>query len=128
MFDVIFGSRVVFNIYLKQVDHRCIQKISSLEDSSIIFNASYLTNNDDNNSSSGASNSNLLLGVRVIWVHKQHRGQKVATQLLDIARRHFSFGMVFDKINVAFSQPTEAGLSFAQRYMDSTEIRAYSST
>lgn len=61
-------------------------------------------------------------------MHKHHRGHKVATHLLDVARKHFTFGMVFDKISVAFSQPTAAGLSFAQKYMDSVEIRAYSST
>jgi len=59
------------------------------------------------------------LGVHIIWVHNKHRGKGIATKLLDVARERAVFGYTSVPTNrVAFSSPTEAGLEFAQSYMD----------
>ena len=59
------------------------------------------------------------LGVHLMWVHNKHRGEGIATKLLDVARERAVFGYTSVPTNrVAFSSPTEAGLEFAQSYMD----------
>lgn len=53
-----------------------------------------------------------LLGIALIWVRRSERRRGVATSLLDAARQ--ASGVSRD--NVAFSQPTELGFSFATAY------------
>lgn len=63
-----------------------------------------------------ASKANL--GVHLLWVHKKHRGKRIATRLLDLARERTVYGYTMVPFNrVAFSSPTEAGLGFARSYM-----------
>jgi len=59
------------------------------------------------------------LGVNLIWVRRTERRKGLATALVDAARRHAggNFGAAsVPKTEVAFSQPTEAGATFAARY------------
>lgn len=60
------------------------------------------------------------IGVRVIWVHDQYRRQEWGRHLLDCARSDYLFGAVIDKQQLAFSQPTSAGLQFAKKYVGSS--------
>ena len=59
-----------------------------------------------------------VVGIRVLWVHKDHRRQRVAHQLLDSARQHLSFGRVFPRRMVAISDPTDDGAAFLSKYLD----------
>jgi len=59
------------------------------------------------------------MGVEKIWVlrkYRRHPTKHIASQLVDVARTEFSYGVVIDKTRIAFSQPTEDGKKFAYRY------------
>jgi hypothetical protein len=64
------------------------------------------------------STSGCVVGIRAIWVHKDHRRQRVGCQLLDSARQHLSFGRVFPRRMVAICDPTVEGAAFLTRYQD----------
>jgi hypothetical protein len=63
-----------------------------------------------------SSTDPVLLGISRIWASNQHRKQSIATRLLDCARSDFLYGMVVEKEQVAFSQPTESGGNLARRW------------
>jgi hypothetical protein len=65
------------------------------------------------------------LGVRQIWVHRDYRGRRIATQLVDCARMNFSNGSVIFRNDVAFSQPTDMGKIFAFQYVNHDHILIY---
>lgn len=72
----------------------------------------------------GISVSDVVLGVRQIWVRKDYQRDGVAGLLLDAARRDFICEGV-KKTSVAFSQPTLAGRLFAFSYTKKQRILAY---
>lgn len=85
------------------------------------------------NSSSSSSNDNVttsdgVLGVRLIWVSEKTRRMGVAKSLVDMARRHFFFGVTggIAKSQIAFSQPTDEGRDFAFSYCNADSILIYS--
>lgn len=58
------------------------------------------------------------LGIHLMWVHAQRRGQGIATKLVNVARERSLFGYTsIAPHRVAFSSPTQAGLGFARGYM-----------
>ena len=61
----------------------------------------------------------VLLGISRIWTSKSHRGQGLATNLLDCARSNFFYGVEVPRHLVAFSQPTESGGRLAERWFKS---------
>jgi|Transcript_56123 hypothetical protein len=65
-----------------------------------------------------------LLGVRLIWVHKSCRKKGLATSLVDSLRMHAGGlgGKPIPADEVAFSEPTEQGLAFANRYAYSKSV------
>ena len=63
--------------------------------------------------------NNFTLGVRQIWVPGSCRKMGIAGKLLDCARKSFILGNVYERGQVAFSQPTADGLGFAKRYTKS---------
>lgn len=65
------------------------------------------------------------MGVRIIWVNKLFRRQGVAKNLVDQARLNFSFGRTICCSDIAFSQPTSDGLSFALKYTKNDKIWGY---
>jgi ESCO1/2 acetyl-transferase len=65
------------------------------------------------------------LGVRQIWVHKDHRKGSIAKTLVDTAREHFAYGTIVMRPHTAFSQPTSDGLKFALAYSQQETIWAY---
>ena len=58
-----------------------------------------------------------FLGIHQIWCHRSHRGNGVASKLVDIARSNIVYGMAVSPIMVAFSSPTAEGLRFARNYV-----------
>jgi hypothetical protein len=66
-----------------------------------------------------------VLGVKLVWVTASCRRKHIAYNLLDTARRHFIYGTVISKENVAFSQPTTDGYNFASSYVGSSLILSY---
>ena len=71
------------------------------------------------------NSSKALLGIHQIWVHNSHRSRGIASKLVTAARDHFIFGMMIPLELVAFSSPTEEGLRFAKRYLDSERPLVY---
>ena len=65
------------------------------------------------------------LGVYQLWVHANFRQQKIASQLVTTAREKMVFGWVVPVAEVAFSSPTQAGMAFAQRYTQGSEVLVY---
>nr|CCC89332.1 unnamed protein product [Trypanosoma congolense IL3000] len=55
-------------------------------------------------------------GVQLVWVAEQYRRSGVANALVDVARRHVSYGFDVPACQVAFSEPTTLGALFARRY------------
>lgn len=56
------------------------------------------------------------MGIARIWVAREARGQGVAVEMLEEARRRFALGRTLRKEEVAFSAPTESGLRLARRW------------
>ena len=56
------------------------------------------------------------VGVDLIWVDSKCRRQGIAKKLCDSVRRHFMYGSIVSKQNLAFSQPTSNGHCFALAY------------
>ncbi len=67
----------------------------------------------------------ILMGVRLMWVHRCFRRKGVMKSLLDVARQTFIYGIYFDKRDVAFSQPTEEGFQFAKFYGSQEFVLCY---
>ena len=63
----------------------------------------------------GEATERAVVGIRAVWVHPGHRRGGVATRLLDAARQGVVGGYVAGANECAFTQPTEAGRSFAMR-------------
>ena len=63
----------------------------------------------------GDATERAVVGIRAVWVHPGHRRGGVATRLLDAARQGVVGGYVAGAEECAFTQPTEAGRSFATR-------------
>lgn len=57
-----------------------------------------------------------LLGIRYLWVAKQHRRIGIANELIDTARNFGTYGHVFQRNKIAFTPPTRAGAQFALSY------------
>ena len=76
-------------------------------------------------------NNPAKIGVSRLWVSSAFRRRNVASQLLDALRRHFmtmtaNTSQVVAKDHVAFSDPTESGLRFAQKYFNRKDILVFS--
>jgi ESCO1/2 acetyl-transferase len=57
-----------------------------------------------------------MLGVYLLWVHDKFRRTGIANQLIDVARDRMVYGFHVPIDQIAFSSPTQAGLSFALKY------------
>ncbi len=66
--------------------------------------------------------SGFQLGVKQIWIHKDHRSKGYARELLDEARGDFIYGEVVPKSKVAFSSPTDDGMLLATRYLGTVYV------
>jgi GNAT superfamily N-acetyltransferase len=68
----------------------------------------------------------VCLGVRQVWVHEQFRRKRIASRLLDSARRCFQYASTdFPTARIAFSQPTSEGRHFAAAYTASQQILVF---
>lgn len=72
-----------------------------------------------------ANDDDFMLGVRYLWVHESFRCKRIASELVDAARKFSCFGTIVPKENIAFSQPTEAGRCFALKYVKAENILVY---
>jgi len=66
-----------------------------------------------------------FLGIEQVWVHRKWRRRKIATRLLDAARAKFCYGYLVPSDLVAFSQPTQDGKVFAERYTCRKDFLVY---
>ncbi|TPX44149.1 hypothetical protein SeMB42_g04081 [Synchytrium endobioticum] len=66
-----------------------------------------------------------VCGICRIWVLKSARAQGIATKLLDCVRKHFVFGTTLSPSEIAFSQPTVAGIRLAERYANRKDFLTY---
>lgn len=57
------------------------------------------------------------IGIHQIWVHSKFRRNCIASRLVDTAREKMVYGLTVPADEVAFSSPTEAGISFAKHYV-----------
>lgn len=112
------GSGTVLGLLIiEQIQPSQIRWIRTIDD------LSTLSSNDDSNGRSEESTNGTptarpsWAGIRVIWVHAQHRRQQWGERMLDCARGNYLFGHVVDKRAIAFSQPTTSGLQFAKKYL-----------
>ncbi|KAK2155032.1 hypothetical protein LSH36_251g06001 [Paralvinella palmiformis] len=64
-------------------------------------------------------------GISRIWVLASERGQKIGSKLIDCVRYHFILGYPLKKADLAFSDPTPDGRSFATRYMGTSSFLVY---
>eukprot|EP00736_Rhodelphis_marinus_P010030 Rmarinus@m.19077 len=64
-------------------------------------------------------------GVLKMWTDPHHRKHGVMRRLLDATRRHFIYGYVVSKAELAFTQLSDDGAAFAHSYCDSHPILVY---
>ena len=66
-----------------------------------------------------------LCGVSRIWTLASFRRRKIASRLLDAMRTEFIYGKIISVDELAFSDPTEMGLAFAQHYSKRQDFLVY---
>lgn len=67
-----------------------------------------------------------FIGVERIWVHAQIRRQKVATTLLELARKLFSTEKnVLPRSRLAFEDPNDEGIQLARNYIGDKANSSY---
>ncbi|XP_034680990.1 protein CHROMOSOME TRANSMISSION FIDELITY 7-like [Vitis riparia] len=66
-----------------------------------------------------------ICGIRAIWVTPSNRRKHIASQLLDAVRKSFCMGFVLKSSQLAFSQPTSAGMALASNYFGSGSFLVY---
>ncbi|XP_077230582.1 protein CHROMOSOME TRANSMISSION FIDELITY 7-like isoform X2 [Tasmannia lanceolata] len=66
-----------------------------------------------------------ICGIRAIWVVPSNRRNRIATQLLDAARKSFCKGYVLEPSQCAFSGPTSAGKALASSYCGTESFLVY---
>ncbi|KAJ9693276.1 hypothetical protein PVL29_012147 [Vitis rotundifolia] len=66
-----------------------------------------------------------ICGIRAIWVTPSNRRKHIASQLLDAVRKSFCMGFVLKSSQLAFSQPTSAGMALASNYFGSVSFLVY---
>ena len=67
----------------------------------------------------------ILLGIHALWIDGAYRRQGISTRLVDAIRNSFIYNLVISKTQVAFSQPTRMGLSFATDYLHPHPVVVY---
>lgn len=72
-----------------------------------------------------ADPSPALCGISRIWVLPTFRRRKTASRLLDAMRTEFVYGKIISTDELAFSDPTENGLAFAQSYTKREDFLVY---
>lgn len=65
------------------------------------------------------------VGVSRLWVLESHRGKGIATKLADAVRCNMFTNYVLSKDDIAFSDPTESGARFAERYTEKPDFLVY---
>ncbi|RVW42752.1 Protein chromosome transmission fidelity 7 [Vitis vinifera] len=100
-----------------------------------ILSSSADERSDDTSSKEAGPNSNKLqfgteavpaiCGIRAIWVTPSNRRKHIASQLLDAVRKSFCMGFVLKSSQLAFSQPTSAGMALASNYFGSVSFLVY---
>ena len=65
------------------------------------------------------------VGISRLWVLRAKRGKGIATTLVDTMRQNMIDSHILAKHQFAFSDPTEAGLSFAEKYMERPDFLVY---
>lgn len=111
-----------FKVYLSIRGTKCIglllaQRILSARRMDAACSISTLDTTTDAGEQHGARSDDAPLGVSRIWVSKEYRGRGIAIQLLDAACKGFVHAIELGKDEVAFSQPTEAGLKLIRRWV-----------
>ncbi|RAL44642.1 hypothetical protein DM860_003401 [Cuscuta australis] len=67
-------------------------------------------------------------GIRAIWVSPSNRRKHIASYLLDAARKTFCDGVVLERAELAFSQPTSAGKKLISSYTNTSSFLLYTSS
>ncbi|CAH9077459.1 unnamed protein product [Cuscuta europaea] len=67
-------------------------------------------------------------GIRAIWVSPSNRRKHIASCLLDAARISCCDGLVLERAELAFSQPTSTGKKFISSYTNSSAFLLYTSS
>ncbi|VDM64063.1 unnamed protein product [Angiostrongylus costaricensis] len=68
------------------------------------------------------SDGNPIIGVNRLWTHPTARMKGIAREILDIARKWCFTGIFVPRHRVAFSDPSDDGKRFAERYMKYVRI------
>ncbi|XP_071118827.1 N-acetyltransferase ESCO2-like [Haliotis cracherodii] len=66
-----------------------------------------------------------LVGISRLWVCNMYRRKGIASRLVDTVRQVFEHGVLIDKDEVAFSDPTTDGKQFATKYSATPAFLVY---
>lgn len=66
-----------------------------------------------------------ICGVQLIWTAEDYRKHHLASRLCDAARKHLVYGYEIPRDHCAFSQPTQDGCRFAQRFTGRTDFLTF---
>uniref|UniRef100_A0A8C5W8R4 Establishment of sister chromatid cohesion N-acetyltransferase 1 n=1 Tax=Leptobrachium leishanense TaxID=445787 RepID=A0A8C5W8R4_9ANUR len=66
-----------------------------------------------------------ICGISRIWVFSMMRRRKIASRMLECLRSHFIYGSYLNKDEIAFSDPTPDGKSFATHYCGTSRFLVY---
>ncbi|CAD2215284.1 hypothetical protein AGDE_13621 [Angomonas deanei] len=64
-------------------------------------------------------------GVQLMWVADALRRNNICRNMIECARKHLCYGQEIQKEYVAFLEPTEMGIRFAQKYAGRDDFLVY---
>uniref|UniRef100_A0A0K0D963 N-acetyltransferase ESCO1 n=1 Tax=Angiostrongylus cantonensis TaxID=6313 RepID=A0A0K0D963_ANGCA len=68
------------------------------------------------------SDGDPIIGVNRLWTHPTARMKGIAREILDVARKWCFTGILVPKHRIAFSEPSDDGKRFAERYVKYVRI------
>lgn len=115
------GGEFRYKSFLYVHDGRCIGYL--LAERIFEANRAVISSGQSSSVNIGARETRVIMGVSRIWVAKDHRMQGIASSLMESARQYFKYlkdgkgqRRKLEYSEIAFSQPTESGMRFAQSF------------
>ncbi|KAG0725091.1 N-acetyltransferase ESCO2 [Chionoecetes opilio] len=114
VFLYVLERRVVGCLIAEKIDkaYRVIPLEARMEDSGRLLCCSQVA-------------SRVWVGISRVWVLRARRGKGIAATLVDAMRQGMIDNHILTKDQFAFSDPTEAGLHFAEKYMGRPDFLVY---
>lgn len=103
------GSEKISSAYALEIKSNCVPRLNNAPDSMEM----------------GTEAIPVHAGISQLWVHSSYRRKGIARELVDAVRMHLIYGIRIGLDQIAFTQPTADGFSFAREYVAPHTLLTY---